>query len=221
MTQTIAILNPNSSRSVTDGIAAAIRDALPEVADRFIFLALHEGPPGIVTQEDADLAAELVQAWADERHAEFSALGIACFSDPGVQRAREKATVPVLGLGEAALRAALARGQRVGVVAVADSAIPRHLRHWESLGLRQHVVAERAINLSVAESGDPTLAYPRILATARALIEEDGADVILLGCAGMAPLCPALRAALPVPLVEPCTALAEAALAATGAVAVA
>jgi Asp/Glu/hydantoin racemase len=151
------------------------------------------------------------------RHAQqVQAFVIACFSDPGVQAARAATDKPVVGLGESGLRAALAQGRRVGVVAVADAAIPRHLRYWKALGLESQVAGERAVNLRVDQSGDPLLAFQPMCDAGRRLRDEDGADVLLLGCAGMGGLRERLQQALGMPVVDPCQAAAEAAAAALG-----
>jgi Asp/Glu/hydantoin racemase len=50
-----------------------------------------------------------------------------------------------------------------------------------------------------------------MMATARQLVHEDGANVLLMGCAGMADLRARLEAAVGVPVVDPCQAAARAA----------
>ncbi len=213
----VALLNPNSSQNVTETIAGAVRTGLGERAACFDALTLHAGPPGIVTQDDADLAAGLVQDWARQSAAGYGAVVLACFSDPGLAAARRATATPMVGLGEAGMRAALGVGRRVGVLAVATAAIPRHMRYWAQLGVADRVAAERAIDLPVAQSGDFDLAFERLLAAGRALRDEDGADVLLLGCAGMGSLCAPLGDALGMCVVEPCAAAAEAAWALVGA----
>ncbi len=214
--QRMALLNPNSSQNVTETIAGAVRTGLGERAARFDALTLHAGPPGIVTQDDADLAARLVQDWARAHAGAYGAVVLACFSDPGLAAARGLTATPLIGLGEAGMRAAMGFGQRVGVLAVATAAIPRHMRYWAQLGVADRVAAERAIDLPVAQSGDFDLAFERLLTAGRALRDEDGADVLLLGCAGMGSLCTPLGDALGMRVVEPCAAAAEAALSTAG-----
>ena len=75
------------------------------------------------------------------------------------------------------------------------------------------ICGERAIDLTPLESGDETLAFGRIVAAAEALRDEDGADVIVLGCAGMAELRARIEAAVKIPVVDPCAAAVRAAVA--------
>ncbi|GAA5237071.1 Asp/Glu racemase [Verticiella sediminum] len=209
---TIAIVNPNSSVHVTDGIAQAVLRA-HGASEPFTFLTLHDGPPGIVTQADVELASSRVRAWAASSADRYGAVVVACFSDPGVAEAQAASATPVIGLGEAGLRQAAARGERVGVIAVASVAIERHMRRWQRLGLAAHVAGERGLDVSVQASGDPEVAWHPMLKAAQRLIGEDGADVLLLGCAGMAGLAARLEDTVGCPVVEPCAAAASAALA--------
>lgn len=209
----VLVINPNSSEPVTRAIDRAMQSSAAAAHCQFDALTAADGPPGIVTQEDYERATGLVAGYL-ERHAhEARAFVVACFSDPGVQTARTGFGKPVIGLGEAGVQAALRQGHRVGVVAVADAAIPRHLRYWQALGLAQHVAGERALNLRVDQSGDPRLAFQPMCEAARRLRDEDGADVLLLGCAGMADLRGPLQEATGLAVVDPCHAAAEAAYA--------
>jgi allantoin racemase len=208
----VLVINPNSSVQVTQAIDRAVNGAGAAQPPRFECLTLHEGPPGVISQADADRAAVLVTGCVAAREAEASAFVIACFSDPGIVAARERTRKPVIGIGEAGMLAALALGRQVGVIAVAQPSIPRHMRYWHALALAQRVAAERALDLTVEQSGSRELAFERMCEAGRALRERDGADVLLLGCAGMADLRAPLEQALGMPVVEPCEAAAALAL---------
>ncbi|HEY4068557.1 MAG TPA: aspartate/glutamate racemase family protein [Burkholderiaceae bacterium] len=204
----IAVINPNSSAVVTAAIDRSVNTGNDPRRARFRCITMAAGPAGVVTQADADAAAVLTAQWIADHEQEASAFVIACFSDPGIAAARERTRKPVIGLGEAGLLAALAMGRSVGVIAVANPAIPRHLRYWRQLGLDHRVAAERALDVSVEQSGDPAIAFARMCEVGTALRDRDRADVLLLGCAGMADLRGPLQAALGVPVVDPCAAAA-------------
>lgn len=210
----VMVLNPNSSESVTRAIDRAVQASAAAARCRFESVTATDGPPGIVTQDDYKRASGLVGDYLERHRHSADAFVVACFSDPGVQAARAVLVKPVIGLGESGLRAALQRGRRAGVIAVADASIPRHLRYWQVLGLQQHVAGERALNLRVDQSGDLDLAFGRMCEAGLRLRKEDGADVLLLGCAGMADLRVPLERELGMPVVDPCQAAADAALAA-------
>ncbi|MEP7299901.1 MAG: aspartate/glutamate racemase family protein [Caldimonas sp.] len=209
---TVAVINPNSSALVTLAIERAVNACGASAQTRFDCVTMVDGPSGVVTQSDADLAATLTARWIADHEQEASAFVIACFSDPGIAASRERTRKPVIGLGEAGMLAALATGHRVGVIAIARAAIARHLRYWRLLELDHRVAGERAIDVTVEQSGDPAVAFQRMREVGAALRDDDRADVLLLGCAGMADLCAPLQEALGIPVVDPCAAAAHLAL---------
>lgn len=207
----VLVVNPNSSESVTKAIDRAVQGSAAATWCRFESVTSPDGPEGIVTQHDYEVAARRVPASIRDYLDAGDAFIVACFSDPGLLATRDFTSKPVVGLGEAGMLAALAAGAKVGVIAVSDAGIPRHTRYWHSLGIADRVAGERAINLRVDQSGDPKLALGRLVEAGRLLRDTDGADVLLLGCAGMADLLAPLQAQLNMTVVEPCGAAAEAA----------
>ncbi|MGI4857799.1 MAG: aspartate/glutamate racemase family protein [Janthinobacterium lividum] len=207
------IINPNSLREVTARIERASQAHAGANDPPLRCVTLDAAPPGIVTQRDADLAATLVGDFVERHHAQASGFVIACYSDPGLSAAREITRKPVIGIGQASLATALSLGERIGVIAVSSRGIARHWRAYRAFGCDGLIAGERAIDLSVADSGDETLALRRLIDTARRLRDDDGAGVIVLGCAGMAELRARIEDAVGIPVVDPCGAAAALALA--------
>lgn len=198
----ILVINPNSNPAVTEGFDTALepmrRPGGPEIRCE----TLAEGPFGIETQAHVDgVAIPLARLVA--ARPEASAFVIACYSDPGLFVCREATPKPVLGIAECGLLTAMARGQRFGVIAIARRSIPRHMRMIRQMGILDRLANERALEMSVAEtaSGDGTLA--RMIAAGQELRDLDGADVIVMGCAGMARHRRALEQALGIPVIDP------------------
>jgi allantoin racemase len=206
MIQPIHIINPNSLEDVTGRIARAVGTDTPTGGPALHCVTLETAPPGILSQRDADAAATLVADYVERNEASASAFVIACYSDPGLFAAREVTKKPVIGIGQAGLSAALQLGERIGVIAVSSRGIARHLRYYRTLGLDRRIAGELAIDLPVADSGEEYLALQRRIETAKTLRDDSGADVIVLGCAGMAELRSRVEAAVGVPVVDPCTA---------------
>jgi Asp/Glu/hydantoin racemase len=204
----IFVLNPNSTQAVTDGIAAALVPFAD--AARFDCATLAEGPPGI--ESDSDVAAVAEPVCRRIKAETADAAVIACFSDPGLAESRRAAGCPVYGISECAYREAATLG-RFGVISILEKSVPRHLRYVEALGLKAHSAGDRAVGLRVTELADRARAAEAAERTGRTLIREDGAEVLILGCAGMAGLRDDLEAALGIPVIEPCQAAARAALA--------
>lgn len=209
MPDTIFVINPNSLRLATEAIAQAIAPFEGKTGLHFEFVTFDDGPPGIVTLRDAERAAPLVTDFVETRKDEAAGFIVACYSDPGVLAARELAQVPVVGIGEASLEKACETGKCVGVIAISSKAIERHWRSYRAWGFAQYIAGERAIDLAVDESGDEALALARLVQAGRGLRDVDGADVLVLGCAGMATLRDKVAQTLGMPVIEPCAAAAE------------
>src|SRR5262249_19129639 len=98
---------------------------------------------------------------------------------------------------------ALARAGRFGVIAISQRSIARHRRYLLQMGLADRLAGERPLEMSVAEttSGEQTLR--RMVGVARQLRDEDGAEAVIMGCAGMArrrrPVEPARGLPVPAP----------------------
>jgi len=197
----ILVVNPNSNEAVTKGLAAALAPVRfadgPEIECR----TLAEGPYGIETQEHVEsvtLPLRRLVAGSND----IDAFVIACYSDPGLAVCREATARPVFGINEAGVLTALARGERVGVIAIGQRSIRRHVRYMRQLGLMDRFAGERPLNMSVAEaSGEQTL--DRMIEVGGELRDKDGADVIVMGCAGMARHRQPLEAALGIPVIDP------------------
>jgi Asp/Glu/hydantoin racemase len=199
---TVYVINPNSTAAVTEGIDRAV-DALRSAdGPRIECLTLAEGPPGIQTQRDVDGVIAPLCRLIGELDRAASAFVIACFSDPGLHSAREVTAKPVLGIMECGLLTALTLGQRFGVIAILPTSIGRHRRMINAMGIESRLAGERAIGLPVVELADETRTLDRMIATARAL-REDGADSLVMGCAGMAQYRERVQAAAGIPVVEP------------------
>ena len=206
----LVVINPNSSQSVTDGIARALIPLQGGIVP-IRCLTLEEGPPGIESQVQADLTiAPMLRLAAAQ--SDPSGYVIACFGDPGLHALRDQTALPVLGIQEAAVMTALTLGQRFGVIAILPGSIPRHLRAFGAMGVLDRLAGDRALGLGVAELSEPGRSLTAMIETGHRLRDEDGADVLIMGCAGMADYRDTLEAETGLPVVEPCQAAAAMAL---------
>jgi Asp/Glu/hydantoin racemase len=206
----ILVINPNSSRTVTAAIDAALGPLRLPVGPDITVTALPEGPESISSQQDVDrvvmpLARRIAEDSAD-------AFVIACFSDPGPQTAREAAAGrPVMGIAEWGILRALTLGERFGIVALSEGSVHRQRRMVRQMGLGERYAGSRPVEARADETVGEAI-HARLIAAARILIERDGADAIVLGCAGMAPHRMAIERAIGRPVVEPCQQAVAAAL---------
>ena len=89
------------------------------------------------------------------------------------------------------------------VIAIGQRSIRRHVRYMRQMGLMARFAGERSLNMSVAETASGERTLERMIEVGSELRDADGADVIVMGCAGMARHRRPLEAALGVPVVDP------------------
>jgi Asp/Glu/hydantoin racemase len=165
-------------------------------------VTLADGPPGIESQAHVEQVVQPVARLVRARE-DAGAFVIACFSDPGLHLARETTSRPVLGIAECGMLLALTLGERFGIVSILAASVPRHLRYVRQLGLAARLAGDLPIGLGVAELRDEGKTLVRLSAIGAELRDHYGADVLVLGCAGMAQYRPEIEAALGLPVVDP------------------
>jgi len=199
----ILVINPNSTEAVTRGIDEAVAPLRMSGGPAIDCVTLKEGPPGIETQQHVDGVVAPMLKVVREKESEYAAFVIACYSDPGLHSVREATRKPVLGIAECGILTALTLGQRFGVIAILQQSIPRHLRYVGALGVTERLAAELPVGLKVVELSDEKKTFGRMVAVGKALREQHGADVVVMGCAGMARYRKPLQDEIGIPVVEP------------------
>ena len=183
----IFVINPNTSESMTDHI----RRELEKIKRPDTVLTVvnpEHGPVSIESAYDEALAGpptlELVRRANEEG---YDAIVLACFSDPSLDAAKEVSDVPVIGIEEATLHVAAMLGHKFSIMTSLSSRIPTRDLHVRLHGLESAFASAPALNMPVLEmDANPEKAKARILELARKAVQEDGAEVIVLGCAGLA-----------------------------------
>lgn len=131
---------------------------------------------------------------------------IGCFGDPGLDGLREISDTLVVGPASASVALAITLGHRFSIITVTASIVPALRRLvWEA-GALEALASIRYIETSVLSvNQDPDAALDRMLTQGKTAIEQDGADVLVLGCMSMGFLDVAeqMTKALGVPVVNP------------------
>lgn len=199
----ILLINPNTSQGMTDAIAHAAR-AVTASGTEIVAVQPSFGPVSIESHFDETIAAagvaEQVRLSRDRRP---DAVVVACFGDPGLDAARELTDAPVLGIAEAAFQAASMLATGFSVVTtmsrtciMAERLVQRYGMAHQCRGI--HGTDIPVLNLECCD--ERTL--QQIEDAARAAISQDRSGAIVLGCAGMAPLCAELSQRLGVPVID-------------------
>lgn len=197
----ILVINPNTTASMTAKIGAAAR-AIARPDTEIVAANSQNGPASI--QGFLDVAT-CIPGLLEEvaRHPDVDAIVIACFDDTGVDAVRSLVSVPVLGIGEAAYHAASMVSTKFSVITTLSRSVPGLENNLMRYGLAQKCAAVRATDIPVLklEDGDPaTLA--KIQTEIGKAIDEDKAEAIVLGCAGMADLMAQLSAEFGLPVID-------------------
>lgn len=200
----ILMLNANSSCSVTKGMAEELEGPASLLNVTIDYDQIAEAPEAIESMEDVHLAHKLVTDYVQK--SDYDAYVIACFCDPGVKELRALGYQNVFGIAESAMHLAANSGGKFGMVSILDVSVDRHIKQVERAGLSDLLAADLALNLGVLELEDIDLARPRIEKVARRLVEEHGAESLILGCAGMGLHKEWLQKLLNKPIIDPCWA---------------
>ncbi|MFP1879696.1 aspartate/glutamate racemase family protein [Lonsdalea quercina] len=199
----IQVINPNTSREMTETIGSAARRAAHAGTEILSVCASH-GAPSIEGHADEAIAAlgvleqiRLGRAQGVHGHV------IACFGDPGLLAARELAAAPVVGIAEAAMHMATLVATRFSIVTTLPRTliIARHLLH--QYGFERHCAALHAIDLPVLALEDGQgLAQQKVREQCIQAKQKDGSGAIVLGCGGMADLAVELTRELEIPVID-------------------
>ncbi|HMQ40518.1 MAG TPA: aspartate/glutamate racemase family protein [Paracoccus sp. (in: a-proteobacteria)] len=199
----ILVVNPNSTQSMTDKIVEAARQvASPGTV---IHGATAAGAPASI-EGHYDEAMSLPGLMAQIREAEAKGIDgivVACFDDPGIAACRELATGPVLGICEAAVKAASMLATSFSVVTTLPRSIPiiEHLIHGYGLSHQCRRVRAAAIPvLALEEPGSN--ARLKVRDEILRAIAEDHCEAVVLGCAGMADLTAWLSEETGIPVID-------------------
>lgn len=201
MSGPIIVINPNSNQAVTDGLDAALAPFRMGGGPSIECLTLAEGPFGIETQRHADEVVLPLVTLVESRP-DAAAFVIACYSDPGIDACRSVSPVPVYGIQESGVLAAMARGDRIGIVGMSTAGERRHRLYMRRMGVMERIAGERALNMSVDEGTRGAGTFGRLTEVGSAL-KGDGAEALVLGCAGLATHRAKLEAELGIPVIDP------------------
>ncbi len=199
---TLLLINPNTTASITDLVLkTATRFASKGTLLRAVTGGF--GPRYIASRVGYAIAGHAaVDALAND-HGHKDAVVLACFGDPGLAALKEISKVPVVGMADASILQACAIGQRFSIVTGGE--------RWKSMleefvashGLTSRLASVRTVAPTGADiARNPKAAMALLAKGCQACVSEDGADVVILGGAGLAGLAAKLASKVDVPLLD-------------------
>ncbi len=203
MIKRVLIINPNSNDSVTRGIEEALELLTDAEGLDIDCVGLANGPFGIESDTDINRVLPMIIREISSCTDNYDAFVIACYSDPGLAECRTIAKKPIFGIHESAVTLSASYGRNFGVLALGRASIQRHISYVRQLGLQEFHAGERPLDISVDQATNDPHTLQKIIDTGRELIEEDGAETLILGCAGMAKHRQPAQEKLGVPVIDP------------------
>ena len=197
----IRIINPNTTASMTRKIGAAAQ-SVARAGTEIVAVNPEFGPASIEGYYDEAFS---LPGLLDEiaKGGDADAFVIACFDDTGLEAARSATEAPVIGIGEAAFHMASLVAEKFSVVTTLSRSIIPIERNLSKYGLIARCARVRAAEVAVLElEHEGSDARQRIEAEIARALAQDGAEAIVLGCAGMADLANALTRRFGAPVLD-------------------
>lgn len=198
---TVLVINPNTSTEMSGGIEVMARQVFEPPWNCRVVQAW-AGPESLESWRDYQLAGAAVLPLLQE-HADADGVVLACFGDPGLYALKEVAQVPVVGIAEAAISLSLLLGGKFGILAAMPRAVGLMDAMVRGYGLEARYAGTVPLDMRVLSLELDHTATLNLLEQRAAVLIENGADVMILGCAGLTGFIGELRQRVPLAIIEP------------------
>lgn len=195
------IINPNTSESMSEGIHDTARHIFSPPWS-FRVVNAPAGPESLESWRDYQLAGLAIMPLLEE-HKDVDGVVLACFGDPGLYALKEISPVPVIGIAEASISLALLLGGKFGILAAMKRAISLMDSIAQTYGLNDRYAGSVALDMRVLNLEKDHQGTLAILEKASTDLVARGADVLLLGCAGLTGFSRDLTQRVPVTIIDP------------------
>ncbi len=195
------IINPNTSQEMTAEIEATAAQSF-KPPWTYMMATAPAGPESLESWTDYHLASVCVLPLL-ERHADVDGVVLACFGDPGLYPLKESCDFPVIGIAEASISLALLLGAKFGILAGMRRAVELMDSMVRTYGLEARYAGTEALEMRVLDfelRPDDTL---NGLENAGLKLRGQGAEVILLGCAGLTTFTEETYRRIQMPIIDP------------------
>ena len=195
------VINPNTSPEMTADIKQTAEKVLVQPWEPLVVMA-PSGPESLESWTDYHLASVCVLPLL-EQHTDVDGVVLACFGDPGLYVLKEVATVPVVGIAEASISMAMLLGAKFGILAAMGRAVGLMDSMIQTYGMGARYAGTMPLNMRVLDFEkyhDKTLSRLEEVGLA---LRDSGAEVLLLGCAGLTSYVEELQALIHMPIIDP------------------
>jgi allantoin racemase len=199
----ILVVNPNTSEEMGKGIdIAAKRYANP--GTEIVTVCSRIGPLSIESAYEETLAGQgVLERIIEGNKKKFDAIIIACFDDPHLSAARQISEVPVYGIAESAIYMASSLGYKFSIISLLERMLPAVEELVNKIGLNSRCASIKMVEIAALNTkNDQNSTIKALMESARMAIKEDGAEVIILGCAGLTSLDKPMEKELGIPVLD-------------------
>ena len=196
----ILIINPNSSQIITNTIyneAKKFQNMNEEISVK----KAETGPKAIETNYDEVIGSTFVINKFRKEEEKYDAGIIGCFSDPGLDAVREIVNIPVVGMAESAIHMACLHGSRFSFIATGDAGdISVFYEIARRYGVESRLASVRCLSVEMEEINKSKKEL--IKTNIERCVYEDGANVVILGCAAFAGFGEILTSEMKIPVFD-------------------
>jgi allantoin racemase len=198
---TALVINPNTSESMTAEIETTATRIFQPPWNCIVSCA-PAGPESLESWSDYHLASVAVLPLL-EKLPEVDGIVLACFGDPGLYLLKESCSVPVVGIAESSMSIAVMLGARFGILAGMRRAVELMDSMVRTYGLESRYAGTVSLEMRVLDFGKDRIETLNVLERASHQLRERGAEVLLLGCAGLTTFVEELQAKVEMPVIDP------------------
>lgn len=183
----ILIINPNTSEDMTRDVQDTILRIRGKNVETEVIHPMF-GPESLECKYDETIAGYAMIDLLKAKENEYSGVLIACYGDPCLYAIKEKMSCPVVGIAEASIAAALLLGNKFSILAAGKRAVPLMENMVRGYGMNERMASVECLDMAVSDvEKQKEEAVLRLVAAVERAMKK-GAEVCILGCAGMTSL---------------------------------
>lgn len=198
----ILIINPNTSRQMTEEIRKTA-EAVKNPDTELIVTCPEKGPESLESYYEESIATVEFLKIIENMRGKIDAVVLACYGDPGLYAMKELLKVPAIGIAEASMVTATLLGQKFSILVALGKSVSMMENLVMKYGFKERLASIRSVEMPVLDlEARPEETVKRLEAVGKRAI-KDGAETIILGCAGLTGFDIKLQEKLGVPVIDP------------------
>lgn len=198
----ILVINPNTSDNMTDDIKKTVMTIKSDDIDVKV-VHLDFGPESLESFYDYSLSAFGSIRLITNSDEKYDGILLACYGDPGLYALKEMCDCPVFGIAEASIAMSTLLGYKFAILAASEKAVPMMDNMVEQYGFGKRFVGVYPIQMNVLDAEkNKSKTISKLISVGKEAI-KNGAEVLILGCAGMTGMKEEVEEALGLTILDP------------------